>query len=287
MHLTRSADGSTMTLSQKALIEQLADKLPDIKSTRKVSTPMPPDQQFYKADCVSPDDPTYDDALHSNYRRILGTLLYICGKTRPDLSYSLSKASTVMSAPSKKHYGLLWHIFRYVYHSRDLTMTMKPDSTPDVTLLGFTDSDWARDVSTRKSTSGYATQLNGVTISSTSKSQTGVAHSSAEAELVAATATCKDIIHQRRVLSELGFPQTQPTVLNCDSQSAMDITNNPIVGSRLRHVQISDFWCRELVDRNIVKLEKIAGTNNLADIFTKPLAGQPFYQYRSGLGIMK
>lgn len=287
MHITRSPDGTTMTLSQKALIEQLADKFPDIKSTRKVSTPMPQDIQFYKADCISTDDPKYDEAMHSAYRRILGTLLYVCGKTRPDLCYSLSKASTVMSAPSKKHYDLLWHIFRYVYHTRNFTMTMKPDPTLDVTLMGFTDSDWARDISTRKSTSGYATKLNNVVISSASKSQTGVAHSSAEAELVAATATCKDIIHQRRVLSELGFPQTQPTVLYCDSQSAMDITNNPIVGSRLRHVQISDFWCRELVDRNIVKLEKISGTNNLADIFTKPLAGKPFYQYRTGLGIIE
>ena len=286
MHLTRSADGRTMYLSQKALIEQLADKFPTIKSSRKVSTPMPPDLQFYKADCISTDDPKYDETMHSNYRKILGTLLYVCGKTRPDLCYSLSKASTVMSAPSPKHYSLIWHIFRYVYHTRDFKLVMKPNDSPDVDLVGFTDSDWARDISTRKSTSGYATQLNGVTISSTSKSQTGVAHSSAEAELVAATATCKDIIHQRRILCELGFPQKTPTVLNCDSQSAMDITNNPIVGSRLRHVQISDFWCRELTDRNIVKLEKIAGTNNLADIFTKPLAGQPFYQYRSGLGIM-
>jgi transposase InsO family protein len=287
MHMSRSTDGTTMTLSQKALIEQLADKFPEIKASRKVSTPMPSDAQFYKADCTPTDSPAYDEARHNAYRRILGTLLYICGKTRPELSYSLSKASTVMSAPCKKHYDLLWHIFRYVYHTRNLVMKMKPDPNPDVQLQGYTDSDWARDISTRKSTTGNATTLNNVIISSTSKSQTGVAHSSAEAELVAATVTCKDIVHQRRVLSELGFPQTKPTILHCDSQSAMDITNNPIVGSRLRHVQISDFWCRELVDRNIVQLQKIAGTNNLADIFTKPLAGQPFYQYRAVLGIIE
>ena len=287
MHMSRSPDGTSMTLSQKALIEQLSDRFPSIKESRKVKTPMPPDAQFYKADCISDDDPTYDGDMHSAYRRILGTLLYISGKTRPDLCYSLSKASTVMSAPCKKHYDLLWHIFRYVYHSRELTMTMKPDPNPDVQLQGYTDSDWAREISTRKSTTGTVTTLNGVVISSTSKGQTGVAHSSAEAEMIAATATCKDIVHQRRTLSELGFPQTRPTTLYCDSQSAMDITNNPIVGSRLRHVQIADFWCRELVDRNIVRLKKIAGTDNLADIFTKPLAGQPFYKYRAGLGIIE
>lgn len=286
MHMTRSKDGTSMTLSQKALIEQLSDKFPTIKETRKVKTPMPPDSQFYKQDCLTEDDPSYDGKMHNAYRQILGTLLYVCGKTRPDLCYSLSKASTVMSAPGKKHYDLLWHIFRYVYHSRDLNLTMHPDNNPDVLLEAYTDSDWAREISTRKSTTGNVTKLNGVVISSTSKNQNGIAHSTAEAELIAATATCKDIVHQRRILSELGFSQTSPTTLYCDSKSAIDITNNPMVGSRLRHVQISDFWCRELVDRKIVKLVKISGDNNLADSFTKPLAGNLFHKYRAGLGII-
>jgi hypothetical protein len=285
VHIERSTDGKSMTLSQKALIEQLADQFPTIKGSRPVKQPMVSDAQFYKADCVQPTDDKYDAKLHTQYRSILGTLLYVCGKTRPDISYSLSKASTVMSAPSQKHMDLLWHIFRYVFHTRAMKMTVKPDNNPNVNHDGYSDSDWARDLSTRKSTTGICTKINGCIVSSSSKTQAGIVHSTGEAELVAATTTCKDIVHQRRILAELGFPQTSPTILYCDSTSAINISNNPMIGSRLRHVQISDFWVRELVDRQIVKLSKISGEHNVADVFTKPLTGTPFYEYRAELGI--
>ena len=52
-------------------------------------------------------------------------------------------------------------------------------------MIGFSDADWAGDVNTRKSTSGYICRIGGATISWKSKRQSIVALSSTEAEYVA------------------------------------------------------------------------------------------------------
>ena len=285
MKISQSKDGTTFEVSQQQLIEDLAEKFPSIRGSRPVKTPIPANTQFNKQHCVADTDREYDRIMHSQYRQIVGALLYLAGKTRSDLQYAISKASTVMSSPGPQHFELLWHIFRYTYHSRELKMHVKAIFTGDVVLECETDSDWARDKDTRKSTSGYVTCINGCVTAAKTKTQTSVSQSSAEAEMIAATLACKDIVHQRRLLAEMGFPQVTPTLLKCDSKSVIDSANNPMVGSKLKHVQIGDFWCRELIDRNIIRFQKVSGLDNLADMFTKPLVGQAFHKWRAALGI--
>ena len=286
MKIHQSACKSKFSVSQQQIIEDLADKFPSIRGTRHVKTPLPENAQFNKEHCVDEDDRRYDPIRHRQYRQIIGTLLYCAGKTRMDIQYAISKASTVMSAPGQEHFDSLWHIFRYVYHSREMKMIIKPIFNGTILLDANSDSDWARDIGTRKSTSGCITRINGSITSAKTKTQSSISQSAAEAEMIAASLTCKEIVHQRRLLNEMGFPQTTPTLLNCDSKSVIDASNNPMVGSKLKHVQISNFWCRELIDKNIIQFRKVSGLDNLADMFTKPIVGEPFRRYRAELGIV-
>jgi hypothetical protein len=59
-----------------------------------------------------------------------------------------------------------------------------------------------------------------------------------------------------------------------------------MAGSKLKRVRIGDFWCRELIDRNVIKFLKTSGSDNLADAFTKPLTGKAFHQWRAELGLI-
>jgi hypothetical protein len=78
-------------------------------------------------------------------------------------------------------------------------------------LSGWVDSDFAADVDTRKSVTGYLLSLNGGPISWEAARQGGVTLSSSEAEFIAASQAGKEILYLRPLLKGLACPQTQPT----------------------------------------------------------------------------
>ncbi len=79
----------------------------------------------------------------------------------------------------------------------------------------------------------------------------------------------------RRMLEELGFKQSSPTVLHEDnmaciyaSSSDRDLTN------RSKHIDTQVFRLRQLVEEGEVKLVKIDTHDQVADNLTKPLSRQ-------------
>jgi hypothetical protein len=67
-------------------------------------------------------------------------------------------------------------------------------------ITGVSDSDYAKDMQTRKSVSGYATFLNGALVTEKSKMQECVTLSVTKAELVAATNCIQDMFYIRNIL---------------------------------------------------------------------------------------
>ena len=83
-------------------------------------------------------------------------------------------------------------------------------------LEGYTDADLADDIDSRKSTSGYLTTFAGGAISWQSKLQKCVALSTTEAEYIASTEACKEMLWMKNMLQELGIDQDR-YVLKCDN----------------------------------------------------------------------
>jgi len=98
-------------------------------------------------------------------------------------------------------------------------------------IEGFTDADWAGDIETQKSTSGYIFTLTGGPVSWSSKAQTTPALSSMEAKYVSTTHAAQEAIYLCTLLSDIGFPPSSPTKLWCDNQSAISLTKSPIAHS--------------------------------------------------------
>ena len=93
----------------------------------------------------------------------------------------------------------------YLKATRTVKITYGGEKGGELIIKGYSDSDWASDHSTRKSTSGFIFMLNGGPISWRSKKQATVALSSTEAEYVALTLAAKEATWLRLLLTEIGL----------------------------------------------------------------------------------
>ena len=108
--------------------------------------------------------------------------------------------------------------------------------------------------------------------------------STVEAEYIAAGSSCTQLLWMKQMLEEYDVRQDVMTLF-CDNMSAINISKNPVLHSRTKHIDIRHHFIRELVEDKIVSLEHVATENQLADIFTKALDANQFEELRGKLGI--
>ncbi|GJR58552.1 retrovirus-related pol polyprotein from transposon TNT 1-94 [Tanacetum coccineum] len=142
-------------------------------------------------------------------------------------------------------------------------------------LTAFSDADHAGCVDTRKSTSGGIQFLGDKLVSWMSKKQDCTAMSSAEAEYVALSASCAQVMWMRTQLQDYGFNYNK-IPLYCDSQSAIAISCNPVQHSRTKHIHTRYHFIKEQVENGIIKLYFVRTEYQLADMFTKALPEERF-----------
>jgi hypothetical protein len=158
-------------------------------------------------------------------------------------------------------------------------------------LLGFCDSDYANDLDTRRSTTGYIFSLSGGAISWKSRRQPTVALSSTEAEYMAAADACKEALWLRRLLNEvqtgsgINSDFNKPQTIHIDNNSALDLAKNPKHHDRTKHIDIRYHFIREVIENGQVALQYIPTRENVADIFTKPLPREPHKQHCANMGL--
>ncbi|GJV84759.1 retrovirus-related pol polyprotein from transposon TNT 1-94 [Tanacetum coccineum] len=142
-------------------------------------------------------------------------------------------------------------------------------------LTAFSDADHAGCVDTRKSTSGGIQFLGDKLVSWMSKKQDCTAMSSAEAEYVALSASCAQVMWMRTQLQDYGFNYNK-IPLYCDSQSAIAISCNPVQHSRTKHIHTRYHFIKEQVENGIIELYFVRTEYQLADMFTKALSEDRF-----------
>jgi hypothetical protein len=97
-----------------------------------------------------------------------------------------------MANPTTIHWQAAKGVLRYLAATADYGITFGGSGPSDLELLGYCDADYAGDIDTRRSTTGYVFGLNGGAISWQSKRQPTVAASTTEAEYMAAAAAVKE-----------------------------------------------------------------------------------------------
>jgi hypothetical protein len=275
-------------------------------------TPLPSDpiwlKQFNSA--IGPDNPKDRAALETSmeikYHIGVGELIWAMTTCRPDIAFASVKLSQSNSNPAKHHYHGLKHAIKYLYMTRNdgiyFWRTRQRNDLPEGPLpainsnerdlllndppvheamvaVAYGNSDWATCVKTRRSFSGTCIQLAGGTIAYKTKIQPTVALSSTKAEFMAACEIGRMSLFVRSILWDLDIPQEAATIAYKDNDGCTAMGNAQKPTARTRHIDIKYFALCDWVERDLIHLERIDTSINIADHLTKPLSRVLFHQH--------
>ncbi|KAF0703123.1 hypothetical protein AaE_015536 [Aphanomyces astaci] len=261
MEIYRNEDEMTMDVLQVTYIERMAAKY-GLASANAVDTPIPPGTNLSEdIGAVLNDD--------KPYRQIVGSLLYCAMATRPDIVHAVTQLSRHLTQPHQLHMHMARRVVAYLLHTKTVGLSFTGGRRGSDKLVGFSDSSWADDRTTGRSTCGYLWMMAGGAISWRSKLQAIVTLSTAEAEYVGACLGAQHGMHLRNLLGEFGQKEDKPVVLYLDNQSAIAIGSNQASIQRTKHLALRFYFLRDLVKSGKFTLAHLPTNVMPADVFTK------------------
>ena len=199
------------------------------------------------------------------YRSCIGILLYIASDF-VECQYAIRGLAQTMSRPTAQAFICLRHLCLCTDHQGLLHYT--PD---EYTMEVFSDSDWAKYRSTRKSVSPGHICLFGNLLYSSSRTQKTIALSSAEAEIYAGVSACCDGKFMQSCIQFLLQDGIKVEfTLNLDNSAAKAFFFRTGVG-RIRHISVRILWLQREVKHGLVCPATVSTRDNTADLGTKRL----------------
>ena len=204
--------------------------------------------------------------MATKVRRGIARVNYMA-QDRPDLSAAAKAMSQHMSQPREGVVNSLKRCVRYV-KKYPASYMLIPYGVPedDNTMTVWTDSDWAGDLGSRRSTSGGVIIYRGAVMSHWSKSQSNVALSSAEAELNASVKGLSELIGLSHLVEE-----TQKVSVNlvlCTDASACKGMLLRHGAGKVKHLSAKQLWAQECVKTFQIAILKVPREQNPADVLT-------------------
>jgi hypothetical protein len=215
------------------------------------------------------------------YQSLVGSLIYISTKTRPDIAFAVHEVSTKMSNPTTKDWLAAKRILRYLKGTQNVGIVYQ--ALGNGLLIGFADASFAPKREDRKSIGGYCFILNGGAITWKSKKQSIIALSSCEAELIALTESVKEGQWLQKLFENFGLYHT--LIVNEDNQSTVKIAENSVFSDRSKHIQIRFHFLKDLINEKKLQLLYCHTKSNTADILTKGLSCVLHVRHAKGLGL--
>ncbi|KAD3640571.1 hypothetical protein E3N88_29794 [Mikania micrantha] len=136
-----------------------------------------------------------------------------------------------------------------------------------------------------KSTSGGCQFLGSRIVSWQCKKQSCVSTSTAEAEYIAASSCCAQVIWIQNQMKDYGVDLFN-TPIQIDNSSAISITNNPVKHSKTKHIDIRYHFIRDCAEKKLIHLVKVDSEQNLADLFTKAFDEGRFRYLITAIGMI-
>ena len=267
----RDRKSRLLSINQPKYLEGILKRF-NMENSKPVSTPLEQGRKFQQ---LSENEKPVDVQV---YQMIIGCLTYVTTATRPDLAAAVGILAKYMSKPGNDHWTRVKRILRYIKGTLNYGLVFSADDDNHA-LVGFSDADWAGDLDTRRSTSGYVFQIQGNTVSWCSKRQQSVSKSSTEAEYIALSGACQEAIWLRSLLADIGIEQKGSTTIMEDNQGAIELAKNPKFHKRTKHIDVSFHFIREQVNLKAITVKYCPTEDMLADIMTKGLAKPAFERF--------
>ena len=236
-----------------------------------------------------------EQPFNGPYLNLVGGLLWLMGRTRPDIAYAVGALCRANHSPTKAHWEAAIRVLKYLKGTKDMALVFSSDGHKPAfrgssssffphQSFGYTDADYASCKVTRKSTSGVLIMGYGLIVWF-SKLQEIIAQSVFESELISLQLGNNSATAVRQHAVELGLEEEGPVEMGADNQGVLKWLQTDMVSKRLKHIDIRYLRAREDVKEGRVKYTHVPSTQNVADIFTKPLPYPQFVKFREALGL--
>ncbi|KAI3807773.1 hypothetical protein L1987_23707 [Smallanthus sonchifolius] len=175
------------------------------------------------------------DTYQHQYRAMIGSLMYLTA-SRPDIMFAVCLCARFQAAPKTSHLQAVKIIFRYLKGAPRLGLWYSKNKK--FNLYAYTDSDYGGCNLDKKPTSGGCQFMGRRLISWQCKKQTCVSTSTAEAEYIAASSCCAQVIWIQNQMLDYGMTFME-TPIYIDNKSVISITYNPVQHSKTKHIDNS------------------------------------------------
>ena len=217
------------------------------------------------------------------YAQVVGSLMYAQVCSRSYIAYIVGVLGRYMSNPGMAHWKAAKRVLRYLQRTKNyMLIYIKSEK---LEIIGYSDSDFAGCIDSRKSTSGYIYLLAGGAISWKSAKQTLIASSTMAAEYIA----CYEVSNHGNWLKNFAMSLKvvqgieRPLKLYCDNQSTVMFANNNQSLTKSKHIDIKYLVVKERVQNGQLSIEHIATNSMVADPLTK---GVPVLVFREQIAYM-
>ncbi|PLW35803.1 hypothetical protein PCASD_15704 [Puccinia coronata f. sp. avenae] len=198
------------------------------------------------------------------YRSTLGSLMYLCSGTRPDLSYSVNLLARYSANPSEAHWEVLDILVGYLKRTKDLGLVMKGGNG---LLQLWSDANWGGEH--ERSTSGYLIKHCGNSIAWGARRQTVVALSTCAAEYIALSEGSQQLAQLHNLLIDIDH--VMPQEIYCDNEAAILIAGDNASKKKTRYLSRAFYFINDFIRQYNIKIQWTDTHNQAADIFTKRL----------------
>ena len=236
-------------------------------NAKTASTPF---EKGTKLKSATPDDTLCNLKM---YQELTGSLNHLAIFTRPDIAFAVSKLSKFNANPTTTYFKAALHVLRYLKFTRNYCIIYRRSPTVPITdIIGYSDADFASDKDDRKSYTGYVFIVNSGAITWSTHKQHTVAFSSMKSEYMALSDAAREAIARKQFFQELQIPSAiRPVPLLTDSQTALEISDNPAKYRQAKHIDIRCHVMRHYIHDGKIQIDYIPSAHQPVDIFTKAL----------------
>ena len=280
-HVERDKAKRTVRLTQPVKIKRFQDEYDTSLIRGEPKTPAE-GGSILKKEGEGSKDAILDKKQQKEYRSATAILLHMMRWSRVEVQNATRDCSRYMTEARMSHMKALQRIMKYCIGTARRGLTLAPKGVWDGTknhmfeVKGMSDSEYAADES-RYSVNGWSTWLCGAPVTCRSKMMPVIALSVMEAELYAAVQCAQDMMYIWRVMSGMGLQVKMPMTLEIDNKGSVDFCNNWSVAGRTRHIEVKQYFLRDLKELGILKVMWKSGEEMTSDIFTKNL-GRPLFE---------
>ena len=211
--------------------------------------------------------------LADEYRRDVGSILYVADCTRADVAFAVGRLCRHMANPTHTEYIACKRLLRYLVGAPSQVLVYKRNlnKEPELQLTAYSDASWADDRPTGKTTAGMTVFVGDGLVAWKSKLLQACALSTCEAEYMSMSMATQEVVWITNLCQELHVQVKKPVLLHCDNTAALELASNPVHHQRTKHMNARFHFIREHMATKLIEPVWVSTKSMVADGMTKAL----------------